>query len=365
MKIIQLIYSLSSGGAERFVVSLSNQLAEMGHDVIICTMRPDESLSSFYKPYVSDSVRFKSLLLNSGFSFEKMRVVEDYILSEKPDVVHCHLNVIPFLYRLIIKKLGIKFYHTVHSVAKVAAGLSVQYPIDKYLYKKKLLIPVTITHECLDTFLKYYKLNDVKCIYNGCEQLRPSESYETVVAEVNAYKFSSNTKVFIHVARCNPIKNQELLVDAFNQMYAEGYDCILLVLGNGFDTTELGRLLKMKSSPNIHYLGLKNNVCDYMLQADAFCMTSIQEGLPISLLEAMSCGVVPICTAVGGIPDVIVDGETGFLSDLSLESYKSKIIEYLNSDIDKSYLIQNYKAKYSMEKCAEEYLEVYTEKQVL
>jgi glycosyltransferase involved in cell wall biosynthesis len=79
----------------------------------------------------------------------------------------------------------------------------------------------------------------------------------------------------------------------------------------------------------------------------------------------MSCGVVPICTAVGGIPDVIVDGETGFLSDLSLESYKSKIIEYLNSDIDKSYLIQNYKAKYSMEKCAEEYLEVYTEKQVL
>lgn len=365
MKIIQIIYSLSSGGAERFVVSLSNQLAGMGHDVIICTLRPDEPSSSFYKPHVSDSVRFKSLLLNSGFSLEKMRVVEDYILLEKPDVVHCHLNVIPFLYRLIIKKSGIKFYHTIHSVAKVAAGLSVQYPIDRYLYKKKLLTPVTISHECLDSFLKYYKLNDVKCIYNGCQQLRLTDAYEAVVKEVTAYKLTATTKVFIHVARCNPIKNQELLVDAFNQLYSKGYDCILLILGNGFDTTELGRSLKMKSSPNIHYLGLKNNVSDYMMQADAFCMTSIQEGMPISLLEAMSCGVVPICTAVGGIPDVIADGETGFLSDLSVESYISKIIEFLNSDIDKDSLIQNYMAKYSMEKCAEEYMDLYNEKHVL
>ncbi len=365
MKIIQLIYSLSSGGAERFVVSLSNQLADMGHEVLLCTIRPDDHASSFYKPHISGNVKYRSLMLDSGFSYKKMRVIEDYILSEKPDLVHCHLNVIPFLYRLIIKGSPCKFYHTVHNVAEVAAGLSIQYPIDKYLYNKMRLVPITISHECLTSFLKYYKLKDVKCIYNGCEQIRPSDAYGSVVKEVNAYKLTSNTKVFIHVARCNPIKNQELLVDAFNQMHLRGYDCILLILGNGFDTTELGRSLKKKSAPNIHYLGLKNNVADYMLQADAFCMTSIQEGLPISLLEAMSCGVVPICTAVGGIPDVVIDGETGFLSDLSLDSYISKIMEFLNSDIDKDSLIQCYKTKYSMEKCAEEYMKVYTESSAL
>ena len=100
MKIIQIIYSLCPGGAEKFVVDLSNQLATMGHDVTLCMLRDvtDESLT-FNKQFLQSNVKLHSMKFSRGFSWGKCRSVEKYIQNERPDVVHCHLNVIPYVYR--------------------------------------------------------------------------------------------------------------------------------------------------------------------------------------------------------------------------------------------------------------------------
>ena len=150
------------------------------------------------------------------------------------------------------------------------------------------------------------------------------------------------------------VKNQNLLIHAFNELNQKGFNFILLVIGDGFDDN-----FKSRACEKIHFLGLKNNVSDYLNCADAFCLTSNYEGLPISLLEAISCGVVPICTNVGGISDVIEDGVTGFLSNVDKASYVDAIERYTMETIKTSKLISKFKNEFSIHACALKYLAIY------
>ena len=189
-----------------------------------------------------------------------------------------------------------------------------------------------------------------------------SSSYQQVKQEVESYKKTSDTVVFIHIARYNVQKNQLLLIESFNHLVGEGFDFTLLVIGNGYDCLE-GRRLQLLADDRVFFLGEKNNVNDYLLCSDAFCLTSKYEGLPISLLEALSCGVTPVCTSVGGIPDVITEGVTGYLSEgESIESYCNAIKRFFLKPISRDRLIAYYKANYSMEICAQKYEELYEQK---
>jgi glycosyltransferase involved in cell wall biosynthesis len=195
-------------------------------------------------------------------------------------------------------------------------------------------------------------------IDNGCEVPRKSIRFDEVVSEVESYKDNPHSPVFIHVARFHEQKNQNLLIDAFNELDRKGEDFVLLVIGDGFDQGP-GAELKRRACAKIHFLGLKNNVADYLYCSDAFCLTSIYEGLPISLLEAMACGVVPICTNVGGIPDVIIEGVSGYLSNVGLGEYIEAIRRYRSDMITKDSIVAEFNKSYSMEYCAQCYMHLY------
>lgn len=360
MKIVQILYSLSSGGAERFVVDLSNQLSEVGHDVVICMLRSASGVGmSFNKQFVSPSVRVESLGLSCGFSLHKVCLVEKFLCREHPDVVHCHLNVLPYVYRFALLHPKIKFFHTLHNIAEKTVSGRMQYRLNKFFYFRKIITPICISSICRDSYLKYYNTDDVLYIDNGRSPVVPTSEIDSVRTEVAGYKVNDKTPVFVHVARYNPQKRQDLLVSAFNLLDVRGVDFVLLIVGDGFDTEE-GEKLKRKSSPKIHYLGKKSNVGDYLLNADAFCLTSDYEGLPISLLEALSCGITPICTSVGGIPDVIEDGKTGYLSPVvDVDSYVCAVNRFFEKPIDSVVLKKLYEIRFSMKECAKRYLTVY------
>ncbi len=360
MRIIQLIYSLSSGGAERFVVSLSNCLSEMGHDVEICMLLDDTVEGRLFNiVFLRPGVQIHSMKFTTGFSLSKKRKVEAYIQSKHPDVVHCHMNVIPYIYGLAYRDKSIRFIHTLHNVAENTVRSKYQYWLNKFFYRKQIIQPVTISKKCQESYVSFYHLDNAPYIDNGCAAVEPSSNYEKVCSEIEDLKQGKNIPVFIHVARFNMQKNQGLLIDAFNALSEEGRKFVLLVMGNGFQTEE-AMMLRNRACQSIYFLGEKNNVSDYLLNADAFCLTSIFEGLPISLLEALSAGVTPICTPVGGIPDVIEDGKTGYLSeDINLSSYLSAIHRFLDCRLDSDVLKRYFENNFSMLSCAEKYLKIY------
>lgn len=362
MRIIQLIYALGPGGAEKFVVNLSNELSNAGHDVTVCILRTDQiPRRTYLKKELTPAIKFHSCQLEPGFSLKKTKTVADFILSEKPDIVHCHLNTIPYIYKVALFHKEIRFIHTIHSIAEHASGGKFQRHINKFFYKTRRIVPVTISKICLQSFEQFYHLNDIVRIDNGCPIPKKTSRFNDVKKEIDSYRTDSDTKAFLHVARCAPPKNQTLLIESFNRLNSNGINFALLCIGNDFDSAK-GKELQKLACSKIHFLGAKDNVGDYLHNADAFCLSSSFEGLPISLIEAMACGITPICTAVGGIPDVVTDGETGYLCPtLSVNDYVDCIHRYLQNPLSKATIESAFKNSFSMEKCANKYLEIYTQ----
>lgn len=342
------------------MTGLSNELSQMGHDVTVCMLLSSENETYvFNRRFLKENVRFHSMNFSRGFSMKKVSAVEKYLSEQKPDIVHCHLNVIPYVFKMALRHPEIKFIHTLHSVAENASGKKWQKRINKYYYKNGYILPVTISEICSSSFERYYGLPAPEIIDNGCEMPQRTSEFEQVRSEIDKLKGCGKMPVFIHVARYHEQKNQRLLVDAFNRIHAQGDEFVLLVIGDGFDQGG-GAELKASACERIHFLGLRDNVADYLYNADVFCLSSTYEGLPISLLEALACGVVPVCTRVGGVPDVITDGETGYLCDtLDTDSYVRTLRRSLSGGISKQRLVDLFMDSYSMRQCAENYIRIY------
>ena len=116
--------------------------------------------------------------------------------------------------------------------------------------------------------------------------------------------------------------------------------------------------------PCAHILGERNNPLEYLKEADAFALSSLFEGMPISLLEALAVGAIPVCTPVGGIPNAVTDGDNGFLSADNTESaYYQAMKRFLETDSETLNLMSQKAVKsfapYSMVECAGKYLQLY------
>lgn len=361
MKIVQIIYSLCAGGAEKFVVNLSNELASRGHDVTLLQLLAESTgtNTSFNRQFLSDNVHYLNAGLTSGFSLSKVKKISRIVKDIHPDIVNGHLNVMPYVIPLVCGNNQIRFYHTLHSVAQSASGLRIQKCLNRWLYRSGQITPVTISKLCETSYRDFYNLTNSVLIENGTSPVKPSADFRTVQSEIECLKQSISTKVFIHLGRFHPAKNQRLLIDSFNRFRASGHDAILLILGSGFDSPEASDLKKTACS-SIHFLGVKKNVGDYLLCSDVFCLSSIYEGLPISLLEAMSVGILPVCTAVGGIPDVVKEGITGYLSsELTQECYVATLERAVAVPLPPEVIKSTFEHTYSIAKCADAYISLY------
>ncbi len=361
MKILQIIYSLGSGGAERFVVDLSNELARQGQDVTLCTLRDDtEDDFGFYKQDVSVNVKYINYKFKPGFNPFITWPLYKLIKKIKPDVIHCHQGLLFYLLPIIPFFKSIHFFYTIHTVAHKEIESKFALFLRSFFFRRNLVKAITISDETSQSFIDCYHTNNFTQIENGRKKELPSPYFEQVKNEIESYKNGEKT-VFIHVASCLPVKNQEMLISVFNSLINDNLPIILLILGVGFDS-EKGLLLQQKAKKGIYFLGQKHNVVDYYMNASAFCLTSNYEGLPISLIEALSYGCTPICTPVGGIINVIQNTQTGYLSlSTSENDYKKAVQTYLkNKDhISSSDLIEYYYKNYSIEICSEKHILLY------
>ena len=361
MKIIQLTSSLGGGGAERIAISLCNRFAANKNDEIVLVSILDDSVPGnvLYKNDLSPQVRHINLHGKTGLGPKAIWRLFRIIGSEHPDIVHCHVSVTSLILPVIF--IGdIHYFNTIHTLAErhnANAGI-IKKMLTHYLFRNNKVRPITISETCHKSYFKTYRNHYDICVTNGSEPLKTTEQLGLAKKEIESLKKNPETTVFIHVGRNHPVKNHGRLFNVFSRLEAEGVNFILIVLGDEYDSWNV----TLKNSKNIFLLGPKNNVGDYMAQADFFVLSSDFEGLPMTLLEAMSMGVVPISTPAGGVVDVIEDGITGYLSenfddDTFYRKVKQAIVEkgHITSVAIKSY----YENHYSMETCAKRYYQIY------
>lgn len=365
-KILEIIPQLSSGGAERFTVDLCNQLAEK-YDVTLVMLHSFEGLD-FYKSDLSPHVKLVSMNKRKGFDFGLILKLYRLIKDEKCDIVHTHLRAIIYSVLAIIKfHKHIKFVHTLHNDAYHEAGGKISLLIKKVLFRQKWVLPITISEESANSFEKLYGFKST-LIYNGRSVPTDLQTSINVSSEINRYKKNKTTRVLVNLARFEPQKRQPLLARVASRLHEEGYDFILLFIGNKKTLDMVSEVENTKCS-SIHILGEKNNPLEYLKVADAYCLCSSFEGMPISLIEALALGIIPICTPVGGVINVVKNGENGFLSDdISEESYYATLRLFLDlSDeelIPIKEKVSNSYSPYSMTQCVLKYINIFNQKNI-
>jgi glycosyltransferase involved in cell wall biosynthesis len=116
------------------------------------------------------------------------------------------------------------------------------------------------------------------------------------------------------VGRLAPEKNFPLLLRAFSRAMGGKADAALVLIGDGQERTALAQLaVELGISNQVHFAGWRQDVARLLPALDVFALSSLAEGLPLALLEAMSAGVAVVSTSVGDIPEVISDSTTGRL----------------------------------------------------
>ncbi|MBO4263348.1 MAG: glycosyltransferase [Bacteroidales bacterium] len=350
MRILVLSFSLTSGGAERFVVDLCNALSA-AHEVTLLTSNDDAAGSNAcYREELLPAVSYRNLHAASGHAPKALRGILRTVRELRPDIVHAHSDLVQLLLPALLVS-GVKYVHTLHNVAGFFLPHTWLRPLFRAFYRRRV-IPVTISRVCSESYHAVFGLDNDHLIPNGRAALRTSPQRETLRAELAAFK--AGRPLFLHLARYSPQKNQAMLFEAF----AAVPDARLLVLGRDYPAELVQRL----SGERIRFAGERTNVADYLSCADYFVLSSLFEGLPISLLEAMAFGLVSVSTPAGGVVDVIRDGENGFLAaDFSAASLAAAMRRALSCPLDRQAIMQEYQEKYAMETCAARYEQLFAE----
>ncbi len=353
MKILEIIPDLRKrAGAEVFFNSLCNELSlrpELEIVVVIIWNLIDESFKTLTRnPRIKFYCCGKE---KSGLGFKSAKKLKEIVLLEKPDVIHTHRSVaLSYFLAFGFKKHNWKYFHTVHNIAQKEAG-KYEICLRKTFVKKGIVEHVGISNEISKSILKIYKKDPAATIYNGIE-------LPTIACAKKKYDF-------ICVARFSKQKNHLLLLRAFDKFVKKHNSASLILVGEGELEDECKKYVaNCNITSNVIFYGSTDNVFDLMSESNCFVLSSLYEGNPISILEAMALGLPIIAPSIGGIPDVLSDKENGLLFPVSNEHQLLECMEdlYTNKQLCKKISANNIeKSKlFSMKKCSQEYIELFS-----
>lgn len=362
MKIFEIVPQLSSGGGERFTVDLCNELSSLEHEITLIVFH-NVGNWAFYRSEISEKVKIVTMKKKMGLDINLIFKLYKLIKRAKPDIVHTHLRAITYIFFSALVYRKAKYYHTVHNAAEKEASTGISRIIRKFAFKNKKIIPVTISKDSYRSFIEFYGI-DAAMIVNGRNIPSELKVGSDIKNEIKSYKKTSKTRVLIQLARMEEVKRHTMMARVVKRLVTEGFDITMLMIGR---TNEIYvEKIEAMQCREIHILGEKHNPLEYLHEADAYCLCSTYEGMPISLIEALGVGIIPICTPVGGIVNTVVDNENGFLSaDTSEESYYNAVKRFLSLDDEELAKMKRIaKASYtpySMTECGTKYANLFAE----
>ncbi|MCD7112827.1 glycosyltransferase family 4 protein [Limosilactobacillus agrestis] len=354
MKILYCITSSSWGGAQLHVLELCADQLARGNEVTFIVGNKGPLLDKVKQLKGVKVILLPSLVREISPTNDIKAIVElrKIIKSESPDIVHLHSSKAGVIGRLssIGLRRKIKVIFTVHGWA-FTDGVSSR--LKKSLYR---IIEKSVRH-FTDLFIcvSYYdekigkrdkvldSTSNVKVIHNG--SITPSEQ------NIN---YSVHTPLrLVMIARFSPQKDQETLINAVTKLPKDRYK--LTFVGDG-ETLQTNKELVSKYGldHNIKFTGFKDDISDELINNDVYILSTHYEGLPISIIEAMSYGLPILATNVGGNSEMLENNINGFLF-----TSKDELAEKLNYLINnpetvkkmgqKSYRI--FSDEYSLSKC--------------
>lgn len=318
IKVVLCVPSLGMGGAEKFAVDLARELDPQKFDVIVAETRI--KVDGIHREALeAQQIQIADLTGRSYFTMIKKQLA--FLRREKPDVVHASTgSVLHMMVSCWLCKVPKRIY-TIHNEAKLLYGNS---RIKKLAYKAAFsffrFVPVAICPTVKETMIRtmHMKSDRIPVINNGVDVDRFSVPQDKTQADFFRV---------ISVGSFYWIKNQEMMIRTVSHLRKNGKRIHLTLLGDGEDRAKLESLVReLEAEDVVSMPGIQKNVERYLQNADLYVSASRSEGLPLSILEAMACGLPVVATKAGGVQDIVRDGENGRLVEIEDETAFEKAV---------------------------------------
>ncbi len=310
--VCHVVHSLSIGGAELLAARLGQELAEF-RTVFVCL----DSAGVLSEQLRDLGFSISVIGRRAGWDLGCVRKLSRFFRVENVQLVHAH-QYTPFFYCLATGLVGRR-----PPVLFTEHGRHFpDFPRRKRILFNRLFLRRSDRVVSVGQTVKRALVENegipserVQVIYNGVDLDRfgPSECVRATVRDELC--LGPSEFVIIQVARLDPLKDHLTAIRMMAKLKAKRDDVRLLLVGGGPERaaieSEIGRLGLARS---IQLLGMRDDVDRLLCAADVALLTSVSEGIPLTLIEAMATGLPVVATDVGGVSEVVLPGKTGLLA---------------------------------------------------
>ena len=317
-KVLFLIDHLHMGGAERMLAAVAPRVASRGMSVRVCVLDRDPN------PVMAD------VLTAAGVPVDRVpfgrivdplrwRQLHKYLGAQRPDVVHTQLEIANVAGLTLSKRLGLPTVSTLHTIEpRQALGRSeLRRRLERRVLARCADQVVCVSQALLDFCREEHGMSarQLRLLYNGIDigtfRPLPEEARNRVRRSLGV---APDAPMFITVAVLRQPKGIEFMIRAFASLCRRDPDARYLVVGSGDDRERLEALAgDLGVSSQVIFAGMRDDIPELVAASDIFVLPTLTEALPTVLAEAAAIGKPIVASAVGGVPEMIEDGETGLL----------------------------------------------------
>ena len=342
MRILQLITRSDLGGAQSVVVNLANKLCEE-HEVIVVAGEGDGKMWELLDLSVKrEEFSFLRRALSPINDIRTLFRLVCLYWKYRPDIVHLHSSKVGILGRIAFPES--KIVYTVHGFDSIRIAYRRYLPLERSLQGRCKAIVGVSKYDGRNLQEEGIQRN-VRVVYNGISA--PCGLGHDPFTGMKGY-----ARKVLCIARLSPPKKIDLFLEVATRLPRYAF----IWIGNQYEYTQ-------GYPSNVFFMGSLPNAGAYNEYADLFMLSSNYEGLPMTIIEAMSFGKPVVASNVGGISEIVVNGENGYTVENVPDIFAEKI-EYIleNDDIYNHFsrnALERFKKDLTVDKMTVEYLKIY------
>lgn len=328
------------GGSGVVATELGKALAERGHEIHFISSALPFRLTS-----VTRNIRFHEVNVQSYPLFEYppydlslTSKMVDVVKHEEIDLLHMHY-AIPHATSAVLARqilatqdIQVPVVTTLHGTDITLIGRDPSFePVVTYSINESDGVTAVSDYLRAETYDHFDVDNDIKVIPNFIDTDRfhrlNKEHFKQAICP-------NGEKVLIHVSNFRPVKKASQVIEVFHRLREDGLSVKLLLVGDGPDRAPTERRAReLGVYDDTRFLGKQDPIEEILSIGDVFLMPSGSETFGLAALEAMACNVPVVASNIGGLPELIRDGEDGFLCPLDdVDAFTSRTRQLLTDD---------------------------------
>jgi glycosyltransferase involved in cell wall biosynthesis len=310
IRVLEVLATLKRAGAERVAVSLACRLDPSRFETAVVSLF-DEFPGGLEPVLAEAGIEAWHLGKRPGLDLRIVPRLFRVLRAFRPAVVHTHSYVLRYSLPAGLAARTGAMVHSVHNLAAKEVDFAGRL-LHRVAFGRQVAA-VAVGEQVRRSFREMYGAEPAATIPNGIDPdafRRPEARQQWRQAN----GFAETDFLIASVARLEPQKNPLGLIESFAQAFGDDPRSRLLLAGDG-SMREAAREYSARRGvgKQVHFLGVRTEIAEILAACDIFALSSHWEGNPMAVMEAMAAGLPIVATAVGGVPDLVADGETGLL----------------------------------------------------